>query len=350
MRKDLVRVTALLSLTSLSFGSAGARDVTVTPEQIAEMSIKVEAVQPAMTEAVALLPAVVKPALNARLSVSAPFGGTVTQVHVLPGQVVRHGDPLATISSRDLLEVQGQIAQSEAELKAAEVVARRKRDLVNKNIANTTVADEADAQVERIRAAIGQHRRMASLGGIRLGQAGQYVITAPVEGKVVEAHVLPGQKLDAMDAAVALDGSADLTVEAQVPASIINEIRIGDEIQVVGGPLGRIIAVGGSLDSKTRSATLIASIPHSLSILAGQMVTVTLLRPAASGSLSVPPTAVAWIRESNAVFVRDEQGFQLRPVKVRGKSPASATILGDVVLGAQVAVSGLPQLEMMLGE
>ena len=90
----------LLSLMPLGT-RAGAKELGVTQAQVDRLEIQLQKVQPAQTEAVALLPATVVPATNARLVAAAPFAGTVTQMHVLPGQAVKNGEPLVTVASRE---------------------------------------------------------------------------------------------------------------------------------------------------------------------------------------------------------------------------------------------------------
>lgn len=327
--------------------AAEAKDIAVTPAQVERLEIKLEDVRPATTEAVALLPATVIPAMNARVAATAPFAGTVVQVHVLPGQIVSKGDPLATLASRELLEAMSQLSQSEAELQMAEAVAQRKRALASKNITSPTLADEAEAQVAKIRAVIERHSKTIALGGITLGEGGQYTIRSPASGKVVESHAMPGETLNAMAAAVTIDASDELWLEAQVPADLVGRIRTGDTVQVIGGPVGKVVSIGGSLDKMTRSATMLASVPANSGLLPGQMVTLSVLRPTETGGLEVPASAVAWIGEQHTVFVRNVAGFTLTPVTLRGKSPLGATVAGDLSPGQQVAATGLPQLEFL---
>jgi cobalt-zinc-cadmium efflux system membrane fusion protein len=342
-------LTRLLILASILMPTmAHANDVTITREQVERMEIKVEAVRPAITEPVAVLPGTVVPPMNSRLVATAPFGGTVIQVHVLPGQRVTKGTPLATISSREFLEALSQLAQAEAELQLAEAIAQRKRSLVDKGFQSPTLAAEADAQVAKVRAVIAQLKRTASLNEIIRGDGGNYIIPAPADGTVVEARAMPGDMVPAMSAAVSIDTTDTLWVEAQVPAAIVAQIKLGDRVQVLDGPEGRVVSLGGSLDRLTRSAMLLASLPADSGLLPGQMVSLSIERPAVSGAITVPLRAVALVDNQHAVFVRKDHGFTLIPVALRGKSSIGATVTGAIQTDAQVAASGLPQLEQML--
>lgn len=330
------------------YAPALASEIKLSPAQIDLMEIKLGEVQEATTEAVALLPGTVVPALDARIVAAAPFAGTVIRAFVVPGQRVAKGEALATLESRELLDALSQLEQADAELQMAEAIARRKRDLATKNIASPSLADEAEAQVVKLKAVAEQHRRTLSLGGIKLAGGGQYSLVAPEDGIVVETRAMPGALLEAMAPAVTLSSSPEVWIEAQVPANLATRIRPGDTVQVIGGPAGKVISISGSLDRTTRSAAMVASVPAGSGLLPGQMVTISVLRPTETGGLEIPATSLAWIGETYVVFVRSDAGFTAIPVTVRGKSPLGATVAGAMERGQQVAASGLPQLEAML--
>ena len=338
----------LLPLAAAFAEEASPRALTVTPDQIERMEIRLEAVKPTSEQVAALLPGTVVPAQNARIVAPAPFGGTVSQVHILPGQQVAKGAPLATISSRELLEAESALAQAEAELQVAEATARRKRMMADKNIQSPTLAEEAEGQVAKVKAVIARHKRTLSLSGIAVLDGGAYNIHAPASGRVVETRVMPGDRVDAMAPAVTIDTSNELWIEGQLPAHLVPRIAIGDRIKVENGPEGKVVAIGGSLDKMTRSAKLIASVPANSGLLPGQMVTLTVVQQASANALSVPSSAVARINETENVFVRSDKGFTLVPVTVSGRSPEAATVVGAIAGDARVAASGLPQLEQML--
>lgn len=348
MRLKALTGAFLLSVVAAPATKVEANDVALTPEQVQRLNIKIEPVRRAENEAAAVLPGTVIPALNARIVATAPFAGTVKQVHVLPGQRVVMGTPLTTISSRELLEAQSQLSQAEAELQMAEAISHRKRVLVDKNLQSPAVAEEAEAQVAKVKAVLEQHKRTLALHAITIGQGGEYILPAPQDGTIVEVSAMPGDKVDAMAAALTLDTSAELWVEVQIPANLVRSIKPGDAIEVIGGPEGRVVSLGGSLKRTTRSASLYASVPADSGLLPGQLVSINLLRATVTGALSVPATAVTRFADKNAVFVRNDGGFTLTPVEVRGQSMKIATIVGELSANAHVAASGIPQLEQML--
>ena len=288
------------------------------------------------------------PPLNSRVAVSAPFAGTVLHVNVLVGQHVEEGTPLVTIASREMLEAVARLRQSEVELQAAEVIAKRHRELADRRVGSLTKAEETQTEVNKLRVVTEQHRRIASLGNLKVNADGSYTLSAPRAGHVVETRATPGGSLDAMAAAVLIDTSDELWIQAQLPAIFVDRISEGDEITIANGIVGRVISVGSSLDPVTRSASLLARLPQGSGLVPGQMVTLTVSRPAAKGALSVPSRSITRIGGKPTVFLRVGEGFAATPVSIRGKTADTATIEGEINAGQEVAVSGIVQLEKML--
>ncbi len=322
--------------------------VALQNRQLEALQIRVERVETALSEAVVLLPATVVPPLNSRVAVSAPFAGTVLHVNVLVGQHVEEGTPLVTIASREMLEAVARLRQSEVELQAAEVIAKRHRELADRRVGSLTKAEETQTEVNKLRVVTEQHRRIASLGNLKVNADGSYTLSASKAGHVVETRATPGGSLDAMAAAVLIDTSDELWIQAQLPAIFVDRISEGDEITITNGIVGRVISVGSSLDPVTRSANLLARLPQGSGLVPGQMVTLTVSRPAAKGALSVPSRSITRIGGKPAVFLRVGEGFAATPVSIHGKTADTATIEGGIKAGQEVAVTGIVQLEKML--
>jgi cobalt-zinc-cadmium efflux system membrane fusion protein len=344
----VARSVLAAALVGISLSPALATDVTISPEQLSQLDIGLSRVKLASATASAVLPATVVPASNARITAAAPFAGTILQVSALPGQTVRKGDPLVTVLSRELVEAHGNLAQQEADLQKAAATAKWKRDLVDKKILSAALAEEAEAHVKKLEAAIAAQGRTFALGGIKVEDQGRYTITAPADGKVVIASVQPGGQVEAMAAAVTISTNDDLWVEVQLPADLVQQVKPGDGVDINGVATGTVLSVGGTLDPVTRSATLLATVPDGSPLIAGQLVSVTLQRPAEMGSYEVPASAVTWIGNAHAVFRRSDKGFSLVPVELKGKSRTAATIAGSLQADQEIAVRGLPQLEAIL--
>lgn len=341
--------TLLGTLLGAAFSHALATEIAVSQSQMDGLEIKLQEVRPATDEAIALLPGTIIPPMNSRIAVPAPFSGTVVALDVLPGETVEKGRSLMTIASRELVETLSRLRQAEANLDAANAVADRYRSLADKNIASPTRAAETKAQAQGLRAVVDEHKRLVSLGNIKTNADGSYTLVAQRAGRIVEANVAPGATIEAMAPAVLLDTSDELWVEAQLPASLMGKVRPGDSIHLQDGAIGKVLSVGHTLDPKTRSASLIGSIPDTAGYVTGQMVTLSIHREANVGGFAVPARSVVWLAGQPSVFVRTEAGFAVLPVTLKGKTLQGATIEGALKAGQQVAVTGLAQLENMMG-
>lgn len=348
-KQGFFAVAQLVAALVVPLSAAQASEIAVSEAQIDRLEIRLEEVRPASEEAIALLPGTIIPPMNSRIAVPAPFAGTVVSVDVLPGQTVAPGATLMTIASRELVETLSQLRQAEANLSAAQAVAERYKGLAEKNIASPTRAAETEAQRAGLQAVVEEHRRLVSLGNIKSNPDGSYALIAQRAGRVVEANVAPGASIVAMAPAITLDTSDDLWVEAQLPAALIGKVRAGDSIRLDNGATGKVLSVSHSIDARTRSALLTGSIPAKSGFVPGQMVTLSIHREAAQSGLDVPAAAVVWLRGKPSVFVRTENGFNVLAVTLKGKTLHGATIEGAINPGQKVAVSGLAQLENMIG-
>lgn len=335
----------------LSSVPAIAQTIEISPKQMEALHIRLEKVQRASMEAVALLAATVIPPLNSRVAVSAPFAGTVLQVEVLAGQHVKAGMPLATIASKDMLEATGRLKQLEVELATAEINAKRYRALADKQAGSEMKAQETEAEAAKLRAAVEQNRRITSLGNIRINADGTYSLVAPKAGHVVETRAAAGAMLEAMAAAVIIDTSDEIWVQAQLPASLVGRIAPGDKIAIAPSIEGSVISVGADLDPVTRSTLLTARVPEDSGLVPGQMVTLTISRPSEKAALNVSPQSITYAGGKPVVFRWTGNGFEVTPVSVLGKTAEIATVEGNLAPGQEVAVTGIAQLEkMMAGE
>jgi membrane fusion protein, heavy metal efflux system len=346
-RRLMVGIAACL-VVALAPPDLSARELPVSPEQIKQFDIKLAEVRQATKSLVATLPATIVPPANSRIAVTAPFAGTVLQLHGLPGQEVHKGEVLAVLASRDLSEAVVRLKQAEAELQVAEAVARRQRELFSKNLITSGKLAEADAQVEKVRALTSESQRLFKIGNIQINADGTYALTAPRDGRIVEMRATPGAALQAMDAAAVIDTSRQLWLQAQLPGHMVGKVLVGDRIDLPDGEVGKVISVGITLDPMTRSTTLLAEIPLSAKHIAGQTTTITLVKPANGKELEISADAITWIGGAPYVFVRTKTGFLPTPVSIKGRTADIATIEADLRPGQQLAVNGLSQLEKMM--
>ena len=247
------------------------------------------------------------------VTVAAELTGKVVRIEFEPGTKVKKGDILLRQdTSFEEAQLPGALSQVNLyatnlersdQLFAKGLISRADRDLA---VAN---AEQAQAQAETIRAAIGKK-----------------TIRAPFSGHIGIRQVNLGQILREGDPIVTLQSLDPLYVDFTLPQQQIAQIRQGLPIQVSGDALpgvtvdGRITTINPKVDVETRSIKVQATVSNRMEKLRpGMFVNVSVGLPARQKVLMIPATAVLYAPYSDSVFVVEESrgGKTLRQQFVR---------------------------------
>lgn len=341
----MLKLSLLTTTLLLSCAAAQAAVIPVSPQQMQRLGIRTETVRAATSQPAISVLGRVTPAPDSRIPVSAPFAGSVQSLIRLEGEIVKKGDPLAVIASSDAAAALGRLQGQEAQYRSAKAAADRARALVQEGIAPQSRAEEAIAAEQSAAAELAASR--SAMARASRAADGGYRLTAPQGGRIasVEAHV--GDQLAAMQPLMTIDTRTELWIEGALPAAAVGQVAPGDQVLVDGMPgiSGRVMAAGGSIDPRTRAATLRARMTAPGTLVGGQTVRLTVLRNAAPGSLSVPRAALVELAKGSAVFVLRNGGFEAVPVRVIARGPTDATINGGLSAGDRIAISGLSELK-----
>lgn len=143
--------------------------------------------------------------------------GTVEKVYVAEGELVKVGDPLATLD-RSVLQSQlsaARVAQSIAE-EAEKLILRNKNDFDPEERRTKKLASEAAR--EDVRTVNAQLEKL--------------VIRAPFTGTISRVNLRPGETASIGDVALRIVQGSALVVEARVPESDIVKLMLGMEADV----------------------------------------------------------------------------------------------------------------------
>src|SRR3546814_16833710 len=107
---------------------------------------------------------------------------------VVEGDTVRQGQPLAIISSRDVLTMGADLTRANARAGVARSNAARLSQLAREGIIAGARADEANALAAEAGADVAEKARILKMvNGV--GARGTYTLTAPIAGRVTTASV-----------------------------------------------------------------------------------------------------------------------------------------------------------------
>lgn len=284
--------------------------------------------------------------------------GFVRQTHKQEGDHVKPGDALAEVESAELGAAQSSILEAKARLDAAELNVKRERELLSRELTTAREAEVAEADLASQRATLqAAQQRTKVFGGDRQGQLGVFVMRSPIEGQVVERHVVPGQSVDGDFIGYKVANLDHLWIELSVFERDLTYVMKGDPVEVnpVAAPKVKLPAVvahvGEIIDEATRSTQVRVAIDApSVHLRPGQSVHATIVSHRSSeDALQIPRDAVVFVDGNPTVFVADGD-TRVRPVAIKlgGSNRERYEVVSGLEAGHRIAITGVFALKSEL--
>jgi cobalt-zinc-cadmium efflux system membrane fusion protein len=276
------------------------------------------------------------------VAVAAPFAGLVRDVAVQPGQAVRRGQVLATLISRDAMQLAAELARAEARRQLTAAERARMDALARAGVVAGARADSAAAADAEARISVAAAQRMlAQMGADR---SGSVRMVAPIAGRVASMAIEAGAALDGSSAPIVIEAEGSRWLALQVPERLAGSLRPGLAVRTDDGQRGRLETIGSAIDPATRAFAARARLDDGGPALnSGRLLRLVMSAPAPAGAVSVPAAALAADNGADLVFVKGAKGFVPRPV-TRVGSGDPAVITAGLKAGETVAISNLPEL------
>lgn len=284
--------------------------------------------------------------------------GFVRRTHKQEGDHVKPGEALAEVESAELGSAQTSVLEAKARLDAAQRNARRERDLLDRQLTTAREAEMAEVELESQKAILqAAQQRTKVFGGSRQSTLGVFVMTSPIEGQVVERHVVPGQSVDGDFIGYKVANLDHLWIELSVFERDLGYVAQGDAVEVnpVAAPHVRIPAVvahvGEIIEEATRSTQVRVAVDNpGVHLRPGQSVHATIIsHRATEDAMQIPRDAVVFVDGNPTVFVADsETRVHPTPIKIGGSNPQSYEVTSGLEAGQRVAVAGVFALKSEL--
>ena len=334
-----------LGIMLLGFAQLAHAQVLLAPDQatINRLGLVFAPVLPLDSQAGAQVSATIISSPLLADSVHAQFSGTLLQWQVTPGDTVAADTVLGVLQSPEVLAVQQEYLQALASRKQAEAALERDNQLLADGIIAASRAQQTQRDAEGSRSAAtslaarleqaGLSRsELASLGS-NAAMLGQYQLRAPQDGVVGRLLIVPGSAVATGDELVTFN-SANLWVEAAVPASLASSLVAGQSLQVVGVNTPAVLRqIDAGFNPRSQTIGIKAEFTGPVSQQPGQIMKL-ILSPNNAGWL-VPAEAVVHNGDQTEVFVRTAAGIEGRVLEL---APAGSDYLalsglnGDEVL------------------
>lgn len=325
--------------------------IRINAEQIARLGIRLARAEAATEVPLATIPAVIAPPPNARVAVAATFPGIVIRTLVVEGDTVRRGQPLAVISSRDVLVMASDLSRASARLGVAQSSAQRLTQLDREGIIAGARAEEARALLREARADTSEKSRILHMVNAS-GANGNYVLTAPIAGRVTSAAIHTGSPVDGNVAPYVIDAADRYEAEGQLPERLAAIVRPGMRVELLSGTgrpsiSGKLNAVGSTIDPATRSVSVKASLPAGPGMISGRATSIAIYGPSPANAVTVPSSAITSLSGADTVFVRTSQGFAARKISAGGAFGGRTVLLSGLGHGEEVVTAGVSELKSL---
>ena len=318
---------------------------------IKTVSLKVGSTVQAATQA---YPAeVVVPVDQVRV-VSTAHAGLINQLTVTTGQTVKRGQVLAQVTSPELITVQREFLQSQAQSRLAKQSLDRDAALFKEGVIAEKRLQASQSAYRETQALQNEQRQLLKLSGVtdsaikNLQNAGRFqngvALTAPISGVVLEVMVAQGQRVDTSMPLIKIAQLNPLWVEVHVPLADIKKSNIqkGAIVQIKDlDASGKVIAMLPSMRAQDQTAIVRAAIQQGAdNLFPSQMVDAMIAPRQTEASFSVPSNALVNSKSQVVVFVQTSTGFEARAVKVLSAQNDKSAITGDFTGTEKIAISG----------
>jgi RND family efflux transporter MFP subunit len=330
-----MRYRALVGIVLVGAGCHKASDSTADPTAVVQVKTAVATVQP-FEDKIGSIGTVLAHSGHFA-SLSAPAPARIATIYVSVGQRVSVGTPLIAFEQTPFITT----AQSaEAALAAAQQAYDRARRLSDAGIVPRAAAEQAATNLAQARAAATTARRTAQLATVR----------APISGVVTKLNASIGASADVNQPLVEVADLSALDIVFNVAPADAAHIAPGAAVTLSAGEtatgealgVGRIMSVGATVDSSTRSVEVRAQAPPSARALRiGETIFGQISLGVKPRAIVVPVAALVPVGDGFQVFVVNAENIALaRPVTVGRRTDAVAEITSGLAGGERVVTEG----------
>jgi cobalt-zinc-cadmium efflux system membrane fusion protein len=355
--------------------------VQLSHEALQSSGIEIMPAGPASIKALLELPGEIKLDQNRLAHVVPRFAGVVTAVHKNLGDRVKMGEVIAIVDSLDLAEAKGRYIESVHRLELAQTSFIREQSLWRSKISpeqdylNSRHALEEAEITKQIAAqkllALGlSHADLATLsiepeGPVRLHRPRtpfreqiltRYEIRAPLDGVVIEKHLVLGEAIKEDTAIFMIADLSTVWGEFSVYAQDLNAVRLGQEITVKSEVLAleataTVSYLGPLVGEETRSARAYVHIPNPDGRWRpGLFVTVEVVQEERRVPVAVAAEAIQSYRDWSVVFVQYGDLFEVRPLELGSRDGQWVEVVQGLSAGERYAARNSFVLKAELGK
>lgn len=265
------------------------------------------------------------------VSLTAPFGGTVRSVSVLPGDHVHKGDVIGAIENVEFVTLQQSYLQTKNSLDMLEAEYKRQQALAVNNVNAAKVLEKATADVKNARVELASLREKLALIGIDVASLKESTISrtvpirAPIPGFVAAVNINTGQYVTANTVMIDIMDTEHMHIEMRVFEKDVMHVHAEQRLTATLNNNasrtyeGHVHLVGKEVDAD-RTVTVHGHFDvNDPSLIPGTSLTAVITVDAHRG-LCVPESAVVLYQGKHYIFVHEQNRTYRRLAVTPGSS------------------------------
>jgi cobalt-zinc-cadmium efflux system membrane fusion protein len=340
--------------------STEAGVVSVDSATMASVGIRVAAVTSAPAGGLAVTGTITYDA-NLVSHIGSRTPGRVVELRADLGDAVKSGQVLAVLESPEVGQVRSEEREAEELLAIAQENFDREQRLETQGISSRKELLDAEADLRRTEAALRSARERLRVLGAGHGNGGEFGLTAPFAGVVVERQVTRGGMADPEDQLFVIADLSRVWVLLNVFERDLATVRVGQTVQVTTSAwpgrafAGRIVYLGAVLDTATRTIQARIEVPNRDGALRPGMFATARISASGEGPTMpvIPRDAVQELEGETVVFVPNDHPGEFRAQAVVVGAPVGAdmvSIVSGLAIGDMIVVSGAFMLRSELAK
>jgi len=337
--------------------------VAITQDQMRAAGIETEPIESETGIGEIIVPGVVTVPPQQLRIVAAPAAGLVETLLVSPDELIKEGDPIATLKSPDLIEQERAFLHALSDANLASEKLRRDEQLFKEHIIAERRVIVTRAETSQALSALDERSQILMLSGMseqditklknerRLSSF--LTVRSPIEGTILQRHGTTGERVQASAPLVTVARLDPIWVDLQVPLSKVGALEHVDKVHLTTSGLdGQLIRIGRTVDAETQSVAAVAEFYPGKNLLRPGQAVQAKLYVVNNGQEQwrIHADAVVSHQNHSWVFVRIKEGFRATPVKIVSETPHFASLQGKLTAGDRVATRGLLTLLSELAE
>ena len=261
------------------------------------------------------------------------YGGTLQQLNVKEGSIVRKGQTLACVASPQMESTR---RSAQATLEQARDAHERLKKVYDNGSLPEIKWREMEANLEKAQSALDLAEAMLA----------DNTLTAPFNGTVASVNAELGENIAPLKPVIRLINTKGMAVKISVPENEIAKVQVGDSAEVVIPALNDKRLSGKVIEKSLTASLLTHSYPVKVLIeqpdaeLVPGMIGKVVLKADLSKGIIVPANAVLINQEGKFVWVAEDGRATRRSITVSGYSGNGVIVSEGLKTGDVVIVEG----------